>query len=592
MKDMNMNAVRMSHYPPDEHFLEACDSLGLFVMDELAGWHWHYDTKTGAKLVEEMMARDINHPSVILWSNGNEGGHNYELDAVFHALDIQKRPLIHPWEVFRGTDTQHYINYDYGNGTHLHGHDVVFPTEFLHGLYDGGHGAGLEDYWELMWRHPRSAGGFLWVFADEGVVRRDKNGIIDTDGDHGADGILGPYHEKEGSYFTIKEVWSPVFIERREITPAFDGTFRLENRFFYTNINQCSFAWKLAQMPNPYGKEKPLSKTGTAAAPNIIPGEHGKLTLQLPSNWQDYDVLYLTAHDPHQREIFTWSWPLCHPDQIAKKLAATQGSASVNIKETDTRYNVEANGIHLSFERKTRLLRQVQNGKGVIPFGNGPVLSEGDADFENPSYRYEGKNLVVESKFSKKSSFRSLVWTIYPSGWLKMEAKYFPKDYESTLIGLNFSYPEKMVKGVQWMGNGPYRVWKNRLKGTTLGIWEKPYNNTITGLDYVYPEFKGYYSNLYWLKLITTNQPITILCSSEDVFLRLYTPQWPEKVYNTAPPFPEGDISFMHGISPIGTKSQKAENMGPMGRKNMYFDYWKDEKYTKEIKLFFDFSGR
>ncbi|MEI9955936.1 MAG: glycoside hydrolase family 2 TIM barrel-domain containing protein [Ferruginibacter sp.] len=97
MKDMNMNAVRMSHYPPDGHFLDVCDSLGLFVLDELAGWHGHYDTKIGTKLVKEMIAHDVNHPSIIIWDNGNEGGHNLELDTLFKQFDIQKRPVIHPW---------------------------------------------------------------------------------------------------------------------------------------------------------------------------------------------------------------------------------------------------------------------------------------------------------------------------------------------------------------------------------------------------------------------------------------------------------------------------------------------------------------
>ncbi|MBS1563675.1 MAG: glycoside hydrolase family 2, partial [Bacteroidetes bacterium] len=203
MKDMNMNAVRMSHYPPDTHFLEVCDSLGLFVLDELTGWHHAYDTEVGSKLVKEMVERDINHPCIVIWDNGNEGGHNFDLDHLFTEMDPQHRPLIHPWQVFGGTDTQHYINYDYGDGTHLHGHNIVFPTEFLHGLYDGGHGAGLEDFWEQMWREPLSAGGFLWVFADEAVVRTDKDGVLDSDGNHGPDGILGPHHEKEGSYFAI-----------------------------------------------------------------------------------------------------------------------------------------------------------------------------------------------------------------------------------------------------------------------------------------------------------------------------------------------------------------------------------------------------
>ncbi|MEY2917751.1 MAG: hypothetical protein RIS73_1465, partial [Bacteroidota bacterium] len=223
IKDMNMNAVRCSHYPPDEHFLDACDSLGLFVMDELAGWHGNYDTKTGKKLLKEMIDHDMNHPSIIMWANGNEGGHNLELDKYFTDFDMQKRPVVHPWQLFNGIETQHYREYNYGIGNYENGKEIVMPTEFLHGQFDGGHGAGLEDYWEKMWHNPLSAGGFLWDFADQAVVRKDKNDSLDTDRFRAADGIVGPYHEKEGSYFAIKEIWSPVYFERKEITDAFNG---------------------------------------------------------------------------------------------------------------------------------------------------------------------------------------------------------------------------------------------------------------------------------------------------------------------------------------------------------------------------------
>ena len=70
MKDMNMNAVRMSHYPPDPEFLDLCDSLGLFVIDELTGWQNKYGTPVGEKLVKEVVTRDVNHPSILFWANG------------------------------------------------------------------------------------------------------------------------------------------------------------------------------------------------------------------------------------------------------------------------------------------------------------------------------------------------------------------------------------------------------------------------------------------------------------------------------------------------------------------------------------------
>ncbi len=96
MKEMNMNAVRCSHYPPDQHFLDACDELGIYVLDELAGWHQAYDTATGTRLVQEMVTRDVNHPCILFWDNGNEGGWNAALDTEFAKYDPQNRAVLHP----------------------------------------------------------------------------------------------------------------------------------------------------------------------------------------------------------------------------------------------------------------------------------------------------------------------------------------------------------------------------------------------------------------------------------------------------------------------------------------------------------------
>src|SRR5690606_6402606 len=95
IKEMNMNAVRCSHYPPDKSFLNYCDSLGLYVLDELAGWQKAYNTRVGEKLVREMVIRDVNHPSIIFWSNGNEGGHNFDLIDDYAKYDLSNRTVIH-----------------------------------------------------------------------------------------------------------------------------------------------------------------------------------------------------------------------------------------------------------------------------------------------------------------------------------------------------------------------------------------------------------------------------------------------------------------------------------------------------------------
>jgi hypothetical protein len=441
-----------------------------------------------------------------------------------------------------------------------------------------------------MWREPLSAGGILRDFADEGVVRTDKNGILDTDGNHGPDGILGPYHEKEGSYFAIKEIWSPIYIRKREITPSFDGRFDIENRFFYTNTSQCSFSYSMIRTGEPV-EGNTAAAAGKITAPAIAPSQHGILKMDLPAGWTQYDILYLTAHDPHGREIYTWSWPIAHPATVGLRLVNKDGPTKPVLTENDTTYTVSANAVQFRFSRNSGMLLQVQNAKGDIPFGNGPLLCEGSAGMPQLSYRYEGSELKITATYDKKSLFHRLEWTVYPSGWLGMQASYFPAAYDAALSGLSFSYPEQNVKSIDWMGRGPYRVWKNRMQGVTLGRWEKAYNNTITGETYTYPEFKGFYSDFYWLQLTTSGQPFTIVCASEDVFLRLYTPAPHATPFNTDPAFPPGDISFMHGITPIGTKSQKPERLGPSGQPNMYYDYGKDPSYAKELVLYFDFTA-
>ena len=165
-----MNAVRMSHYPPDAHFLDACDELGLYVLDELGGWQKSYDTPTGRRLIGQIVRRDVNHPSIVLWDNGNEGGWNRENDGEFARWDPQKREVLHPWEKFRFTNTGHYKKFD--SHTNLSsGPDIYMPTEFLHGLYDGGIGAGMWDYWELIRKSKVGGGGFFWALVDECVSR-------------------------------------------------------------------------------------------------------------------------------------------------------------------------------------------------------------------------------------------------------------------------------------------------------------------------------------------------------------------------------------------------------------------------------------
>ncbi len=575
--DMNMNAVRMSHYPPDAHFLETCDSLGLYVLDELAGWQHAYGTEIGEKLVKELVVRDLNHPSVIMWDNGNEGGWNTDLDDDFAKYDPQKRHVIHPQQNFNFTETGHYRPYGCCPGKFFDGKDVLFPTEFLHGLYDGGGGAGLEDYWSLILSKPFGAGGFLWAFIDEGVKRTDKGGILDTDGNHAPDGLLGPYREKEGSFFAVKEIWSPVVIKMDKLPPDFAGEIELENRYDFTNLDECKFSWKLVRFPGSADASTgfKVAREGIAPAPLVGPWSAGKLSIDLPPDWGQQDALILTARDARGRELYTWTWMIQSPRQIAATtgLRAAKGPA-VTVTEDQATVTMRAGDTEVTIEKWTGLLRSVKDSS----FTNGPVLVSGTASLSGLKHYADGDSHVVEASY--EGNMRSIKWRLQPNGWLRLDYEYeLSGDHPSR--GVTFDYPEGKVNGMRWLGRGPYRVWKNRLSGMTFNVWTKPYNDTRTGASWQYPEFKGFHADTYWAVVDTDDGPLTIVTEDEGMFLRMLTPTYGRDPRFAAVQFPPGSISFLQGIAPIGTKFNKPENLGPQGEPNHAAGRYKGTLYFR-----------
>ncbi|MHC4204301.1 MAG: glycoside hydrolase family 2 TIM barrel-domain containing protein, partial [Planctomycetota bacterium] len=587
IKQMNMNAVRMSHYPPDVHFLQACDELGLYVLDELAGWQKpSYDTEIGKKLVKEVVTRDVSHPCVLFWDNANEGGWNRQLDGEFAFYDPQKRTVLHPWENFNGIDTDHYEKYE-SNKKKLSGSTLFMPTEFLHGLYDGGHGAGLDDWWNLMLESPFGAGGFLWALVDEGVVRTDKNGAIDTDGNHAPDGILGPYRQKEGSFYTIKEIWSPIHIGLQKLPEDFSGRIEVENRYNVTDLQDIRFDWKLAQFPKPWEEknEHKVVNAGTVSCPNVKPGGQGALELELPDDWQEANVLYLTASDKSGNDVWTWSWEThkdcarCH--QYVKQ--ESKKDAKIEIIEREPLLLFKIDSLNLTFDKKTGELAKVEKNGKQISFGKGPRLVAGKSTLTELKHWREQNNTFIEAKYDGDLNY--VKWKIYPSGWVRLEYEY-ELEGRFDLMGVAFDYPEDKMQKMKWVGRGPYRVWKNRTKGGRLDIWSNDYKDHTPGLTWDFPEFRGYYNGWHWAVFETQEGKITLLNGTEDIFLGVYKPKNGPDPRSTGLDLPETGISLLHGIPAIGTKFTKAHDHGPQSRKNEALG-----KYKAVVCFYFETDG-
>ena len=604
IKSMNMNSVRLSHYPADPDFLYVCDSLGLYVMNELTGWHGKYDTAIGVPLVKSLVERDVNHPSVIWWSNGNEKGWNTELDGEFHKYDPQLRPVLHPQGNFSGFETMHYRSYGESQN-YMRLPQIFMPTEFLHGLYDGGHGAGLWDYWEMMRKHPRCIGGFLWVLADEGVKRVDMDGFIDNQGNFGADGIVGPHHEKEGSYYTVKQIWCPVQIMNTRIDADFDGTLYLENRYDFLNLNTCRFVWKRVKFPeyNEKGDMKVL-KQGEVKGGNIAP--HSAGTLAVPVVKDDADALMITVIDVYGNELFTWSYPL--HNQKGTAVLASQG-AKPTYKETEQSLTVSANGRTFTFCKEDGQLKGVNIGNRTINLANGPrfigarrgdrsldqFYNHDDKDARSKERVYEAfpeaavftgldvkeddNNLVVTANY-KLGNMDKAQWTIAPDGTVTLDYLYNFSGVVD-MMGICFDYPEDKVISKRWLGDGPYRVWQNRLHGPQYGFWENDYNDPIPGETFTYPEFKGYFAHVTWMNIKTQEGTICIQNETPDSYIGVYQPRdgRDRQLYT----FPESGISVLNVIPPVRNKVNTTDLCGPSSQPK-----WVDGQQKGRIVLRFE----
>lgn len=579
IKEMNMNAVR-SHYPPDSHFLDVCDSIGLLYLDELPGWHDAYDTKVGLDILREFIARDVNHPSVILWSNGNEGGWNKSLDGMFALLDPQGRHVVHPWADFNGIDTHHYPSYQTGPGKLGNGKKVFMPTEFLHSRYDKGGGAGLEDFWAMYRRNPMFAGGFIWAFVDEAIARKDKGGWLDSDGSNGCDGVVGPYREKEGSFYTIRDVWSPIQFAPFNITPSFDGSMLVTNEYLFTNFDECSMKWRAYRVAAPEsGGVKTLIASGDVSLPSIGPYETGRARFTLPENFYEADILEVEMFDPAGRSVVSRTWPVKFASDYLAANTAGAVSGTVGINETESLVSLVSPGVSVSFDRLTGMITDIVSGGKKVPFCDGPVAVGMRAKAKGMEVSKDGGDAVLTVKYD--GGIDSIVWRMNGEGVLTMDAVMLNRSggkidgepvYADKIgdIGISFSYPESDVKGMTWLGAGPYRVWKNRQRGANFGLWHKDYNNTITGNSFetlVYPEFKGYHGSLYWAVLEGENTDIAVSSATDGVFLRVFTPQEPEgiKGEDKMQPFPEGDISFLIDINAMRSFKPVSEH-GPLSQ--------------------------
>jgi len=191
------------------------------------------------------------------------------------------------------------------------------------------------------------------------------------------------------------------------------------------------------------------------------------------------------------------------------------------------------------------------------------------------NHKIDVGSLVISAAFD--GPMKSVIYRLEPNGWLSIDYVYTitgPQEY----FGIAFDYPEADVKGMRYLGEGPAPVYKNRLAGGVLDVWDRHYNNTIVGdpddlkpgEHFDYPIFKGFYSGVRWLQINTSEGLITAVinqCGDAPGYVQMFAPKTPPSnlLGRIAVPFPAAGVSFLHAIPAIGNKFGSPQSMGPMG---------------------------
>ncbi|WP_420114862.1 glycoside hydrolase family 2 TIM barrel-domain containing protein [Pseudactinotalea sp.] len=321
-KTHHVNAVRTSHYPPHPHFLDLCDEHGLYVIDENDlethgfepnGWR---DNPTDSPAwrdvlvdrVQRMVRRDAHHPSVIMWSLGNEAGTGSnigEMAAAIRELD-DSRPLHYEGDwTCEHTDvysrmyasTEETLQIGRGEDRALQrnqGDDTIdaeidarrrnlpfIQCEYVHAMGNGP--GGFTDYDDLFEVYPRLAGGFVWEWIDHGILTRDADGVeyFGYGGDFGeelhdgtfiADGLLLPDRTPSPGMLEMAAVYAPVRVEG---LPGIAETLEIRNRYAFRSTDHVSLEWTLVADGEVIGSGSLDDAVGV-----LEPGESAIVTLE------------------------------------------------------------------------------------------------------------------------------------------------------------------------------------------------------------------------------------------------------------------------------------------------------------------------
>ncbi|TMR23823.1 DUF4981 domain-containing protein [Nonomuraea turkmeniaca] len=539
MKQHNVNAVRTSHYPPHPAFLDLCDELGLWVIDECdlethgfgqVGWRGNPtdDPRYADALLDRMrrmVERDKNHPSIIMWSLGNEAGvgRNLAVMADWARERDPSRPLHYEgdWscahtDVYSRMYASHAEVEAIGrlaegplDDPELDARRRAMPflqCEYAHAMGNGP--GGLAEYQELFERYPRLAGGFIWEWIDHGIVHPEFEyayggdyGEAVHDSNFVIDGLVFPDRTPSPGLIDLKKVFEPVTFEFG------GGVVRVVNGYDFRDLTHLEFLATVeveGEKVAEHRLEVPAGG-GDVKLPDVPPGPSGERWLTVRARLAGDQPWAEAGHE------IAWGQTLLSPPGPGTAgpppaLAfAREGGAIVaggSAFDATTGRLVRLFGLDVEGPRLDLWRAPTDNDRyGGLEgkwraLGLHRLTHRVDAVETGDSLTVRTRVAPAATDLGMRATYR---WTPGTDGSLLLNVDIEPEgDWPDPIprLGLTMTLPGTAVDRVTWFGRGPGEAYPDTGMAARVGRWTK----TIDELQvpYVYPQENGHRADVRW----------------------------------------------------------------------------------------------
>ena len=521
MKQNNINAVRSSHYPSDPYWLTLTDKYGLYVIDE-ANIESHplaisENTQIGDELswlpahlarIERMVERDKNHPSIIIWSLGNEAGEG----RIFESLSqwIKQNDTSRPVQ-YEPAEHKDYVDIYapmYPSIQKIEKYAKTNPNkplimiEYAHAM--GNSVGNLQDYWNVIEKYPSLQGGFIWDWVDQSLVFSNQNGqkfwaygkdyhpTMPTDGNFLNNGLVDAERNPHPHLSEVKKVYQPIGLSNIQ----FNGTsvsVNLLNKYDFKSTRDLSLVWQLQQ-------DGLSIEQGWMPLPAIAAGEDKRLNIPLTfiaESEYEYHILLEVKVDKPQPLL-----PLGHriafeQTQLQPISRQPKDAAIHQLKQTDEYWQFESGSHRYRISKQNGWLDQVFLGATPMlqlplqvnfwraptdnDLGNGmpkwaKPWQDAGAEMKLSSIQQHGEQLVVEHQHVQMSFSLLTTYQIGAEQDLLISAQYKPSSKalpDLPKFGFTTQLPFK-YRFMHYFGRGPEETYADRYTGNALGWHHLP----------------------------------------------------------------------------------------------------------------------